>query len=64
MITIKCPHLTKWLTFACKAKEVLYFPSPFQLDEYCKRKSHRKCPFYATNDSKDDIERAVSLSRS
>lgn len=41
MITIKCPHLTKWLTFACKAKEVLYFPSPFQLDEYCKRKSHR-----------------------
>ncbi len=43
---MKCPHLTKWVTFACKAGEKLYFPSPFQLQEYCKKKSHKKCPFF------------------
>jgi len=42
---MKCPHLIKWLTFSCKASEKLYFPSPFQLQEYCKTKSHKKCPF-------------------
>jgi hypothetical protein len=42
---MKCPHLIKWITFACKAEEKLYFPSPFQLQEYCKQKEHRKCPF-------------------
>ena len=42
---MKCPHLIKWLIFACKAKEELYFPSDFQLQEYCKTKSHKKCPF-------------------
>lgn len=43
---MKCPHLIKWLTIACKAKDKLYFPSPFQLQEYCNRKEHKKCPFY------------------
>jgi len=43
---MKCPHLIKWLTYACKAGEKLYFPSEFQLEEYCKKKDHRKCPFF------------------
>jgi hypothetical protein len=63
MVDMKCPHLTKWLTFACKAKETLYFPSSFQLQEYCKRKDHRKCPFYATNISKEEIDSFVPLTQ-
>jgi len=43
---MKCPHLIKWITFACKAKDQLYFPSSFQLQEYCNRKEHKKCPFH------------------
>jgi hypothetical protein len=43
---MKCPYLIKWVTFACKAEEKIYFPSPFQLHEYCKTKDHKKCPFY------------------
>ena len=45
MISVRCPHLIKWLTPACNAKANIYFPSDFQLQEYCKKKSHKKCPF-------------------
>jgi hypothetical protein len=57
---MKCPHLIKWLTFACKAKKKLYFPSSFQLDEYCKRKLHKKCPFYDAGISGEESENALS----
>jgi hypothetical protein len=43
---MKCPHLIKWVLFACKANEKPYFPSNFQLHEYCKTEEHKKCPFY------------------
>jgi hypothetical protein len=46
MNIMKCTHLIKWVTFACKASEKLYFPSHFQLQEYCKKKGYKKCPFY------------------
>ena len=59
MNSMKCPHLIKWLTFACKAKEKLYFPSSFQLDEYCKRKFHRRCPFYASNIPGEEYESTI-----
>jgi hypothetical protein len=42
---MKCPYLMKWITYACKVKEKIYFPSAFQLQEYCKSKGHKKCPF-------------------
>jgi hypothetical protein len=58
---MKCPHLIKWLTFACKVSEKMYFPSSFQLDEYCKRKSHKKCPFYASRITTDEIDTFVSV---
>jgi len=45
---MKCPYLIKWATFACKADYKLYFPSSFQLEEYCKRKEHKKCPLCVT----------------
>lgn len=57
---MKCPHLIKWLTFACKAQKKMYFPSAFQLQEYCKRKYHKKCPFYAQNVTSEDIAHLVS----
>jgi hypothetical protein len=52
---MKCPHLVKWFTFACNAKEKMYFPSSFQLQEYCKGKYHKKCPFYAISIPKEEI---------
>ncbi|MFA4917667.1 MAG: hypothetical protein WC581_00275 [Thermodesulfovibrionales bacterium] len=57
---MKCPHLIKWLTCACKAQEKLYYPSDFQVYEYCKRKSHKKCPFYALRTNSEEIDRMVS----
>jgi hypothetical protein len=45
-IKLKCPHLAKWVTFACKADYKLYFPSSFQTQEYCNQKEHKRCPFY------------------
>ena len=57
---MKCPHLIKWLTYACKAKENMYFPSSFQLHEYCKSKLHRKCPFYGASISSEEIESTIS----
>jgi hypothetical protein len=44
--TMKCPHLMKWVRSSCKAFERPYTPSMFELEEYCRRKEHRKCPFY------------------
>jgi len=42
---LKCPYLTKWLIYTCQAGEDPYVPSLFQLEEYCKSKQHKKCPF-------------------
>ncbi len=58
---MKCPHLVKWLTFACKATEKPYFPSEFQLHEYCKGKYHRKCPFYMSGIAREEIQDDVSI---
>jgi hypothetical protein len=43
---VKCPHLLKWLPIACNADYKLYFPSLFQLQNYCDTKEHKKCPFF------------------
>jgi hypothetical protein len=53
---MKCPHLIRWVTFGCKASNKLYFPSRFQLDEYCKKKAHKKCPFFL---KKTDVEQEI-----
>ena len=64
MTIMKCPHLKKWLLHSCKAKETLYFPSAFQLEEYCKRKEHRKCPFLAINIPQRNVEQSIHLTES
>ena len=43
---MKCPHLNLWLVAACRIDDTVYVPSSFQLQEYCKKKSHKKCPFF------------------
>jgi hypothetical protein len=58
---MKCPHLIKWLTYACKAKENMYFPSSFQLHEYCRRNTHKKCPFYSARTTTEEIDTFVSV---
>jgi len=62
---MKCPHLIKWLTFTCKAKETIYFPSSFQLQEYCKTISYKKCPFIKTPGPgmNENIEDYITASR-
>lgn len=47
--TMKCPHLAKWVVSVCKAVSNTYVPSNFELQEYCKTKSHKKCPFFLKN---------------
>lgn len=44
---MKCPFLRDWIVSACRAGDTPYMPSRFQLQEYCKNKDHRKCPFYS-----------------
>ena len=50
--TMKCVYLRQWRVSACRANNELYVPSVFQLQEYCKTKWHKKCPFYV----KDGME--------
>ena len=47
--TMKCPHLRPWLIATCKVEDKMYVPSVFQLQEYCKTKSHKKCPLFLEN---------------
>jgi len=44
---MKCPQLNHWSVAACKILDEIYVPSEFQLQEYCRSKKHKKCPFYA-----------------
>jgi hypothetical protein len=46
MENMKCPHLLKWIVSSCKGAVSPYFPSLFELEEYCKTKSYKRCPFY------------------
>ena len=57
---MKCPHLMKWLSYSCKANEKPYFPSPFQIEEYCKGKFYKKCPFIIKKGHRECIENLVS----
>ena len=52
---MKCPHLLKWSVWSCKALDKPYVPSLFELEEYCRTKEHRKCPFYLQDVTKPDM---------
>ena len=42
----KCAYLLRGEKAVCRALERTYFPSLFQLFEYCRSREYRKCPFY------------------
>ncbi|GBE02858.1 hypothetical protein BMS3Bbin06_00056 [bacterium BMS3Bbin06] len=48
---MRCPFLRDCIVSSCRAGDTPYIPSLFQLQEYCKNKDHRKCPFYADVES-------------
>ncbi len=50
---MKCPHLKSWTIAACKIDEKMYVPSVFQLEEYCRTRAHKKCPFFVKNISRN-----------
>jgi hypothetical protein len=59
---MKCPHLLKWSISSCKALDKPYVPSLFELEEYCRTKDHRKCPFYLKDAIKlDTLESITAL---
>jgi predicted sulfurtransferase len=55
---MKCPHLADWILKSCEACEQPYAPSLFQLSEYCRKHSHKKCPFYM--DNRDKLDQTMS----
>ncbi len=63
---MKCSHLVKLLeqsSVYCNAGDKTYAPSPFQLKEYCRSSSHKKCPFRLESRSKDQEELLLKYSR-
>jgi len=52
----------KWSISSCKAFDKPYVPSLFELEEYCRTKEHRKCPFYLKDVIKlDTLENILSV---
>ena len=51
--TMKCPHLLKWVIPTCRALDKPYVPSLFELEEYCRTESYRKCPFCLPGDNQN-----------
>jgi len=47
---MKCPHLIKRVICSCEVLDNQYIPSLFELQEYCRTVSHRKCPFLLRKD--------------
>lgn len=41
---MKCPHVEKWVTHRCTEVDGSYYPTPFQLHEYCLSNGHPRCP--------------------
>jgi hypothetical protein len=61
---MKCPHLTKWVASSCTISEKIYFPSFFELREYCEKKTYKKCPFYVVVNRVESDELGVECLKS
>lgn len=58
---MECPYLNNWRVVTCIVNNKLYIPSLFELEEYCKTKSHKKCPFLLRNtDMKREVDGLIS----
>ena len=40
----KCPYLKRWVGAHCRACTEPYYPSLFEVQEYCASKNYVKCP--------------------
>ena len=43
--SMRCPYLMKKI-LVCAAAKRSYVPSLFEKEEYCRQKTHEKCPFF------------------
>jgi hypothetical protein len=56
---MNCPHLkespypSSCKLLSCKANKETYIPSITELDEYCRQRRHRLCPFYGHTGDRD-----------
>jgi hypothetical protein len=41
---LKCPYLLNWVGSQCRVSAKPYYPSLFELREYCANKNHTRCP--------------------
>lgn len=57
---MKCPHLNRWIIATCKIDDRTYVPSVFQLDEYCKTRGHKRCPFFVKGAGKMNRKKGAS----
>ena len=69
---MECSHLDIWLIPISKAKlsickkvgrrygRFFYSPSIFQLQEYCRKNQHKRCPFFMRSDGEVGINPVVS----
>jgi hypothetical protein len=53
-----CPFWKGIYVFSCKADERAYYPSQFEINEYCNTAIYKFCPFY-----KKTIERNSYVER-
>lgn len=65
---MECAHLDLWVVPVSKAKVAIckkvgrsyrrafYSPTMFQIEEYCRKNEHARCPFYLRDDVSGSIE--------
>jgi len=58
---MKCPHLRRWTVAACKIDDRVYVPSVFQLEEYCKKREHKRCPFFMKYCSEKNVNAQIPV---
>lgn len=45
---MQCSFLEGKRILSCRSLGAVYIPSIFELNEYCTRDKHKKCPFFST----------------
>lgn len=56
---MQCPFLEGKRILSCRSLGAVYIPSIFELNEYCTRDRHKKCPFFSATGKKDALTEVV-----
>jgi hypothetical protein len=71
---MECVHLDLWVVPVSNAKMSIckkvgrsygrsfYSPTIFQLQEYCRKNEHARCPFYLRNEEDQSVEAIIPAS--